>query len=315
MGAAFDLILIDPLTNLFVVLTHLFFGNAGLGIIALTLIIRIVTYPLTARQMKATRAMGVLAPRMQEINKRHKDPKRRQEETMKLYREAGVNPLGCISSMFLQIPIFIALFSVFRLSFASSPEALIELSERLYPWDYILAAVPLNDGFLWLDLSRPDPLLIPLFVALSTYVLQKMTVLPARDEKQAAQNNMMTIFMPLIFAWITLTLPSGIGLYYCLSNVIGLAMQYVYVGGGPINWRGLLGLNRDPVLPRAVESRQNQMDALSSKLGATDGDDEGPTGAPARKPRPSPDGDAQADASSPARRRRRYASGRRRGRR
>jgi YidC/Oxa1 family membrane protein insertase len=315
MGAAFDAVLIDPLTNLFVVLTHLLFGNPGLGIVALTALIRGGTYPLQVRQMKATRAMAIISPRMQEINRRYKDPKRRQEETMKLYREAGVNPLGCVSTMVVQIPIFIALFSVFRLAFAPSPEALIELSERLYGWDYIRNAVPLNDAFLWLNLATPDPLVIPLLTALSTYVLQKMTTLPARDERQQAQNNMMTLFMPLIFAFITTTLPSGIGLYYVLSNVIGLLMQYVYVGGGPINWRGLLGLNRDAVLPRAVEVRELQIDSLSRRGSDEDEDEDDSAGKAARRPRPDSDGDGQAGQSNAARRRRRYGSGRRRGRR
>src|SRR5205814_6228452 len=83
-----------------------------------------------------TRMMAAIAPRMQDIQKRYKDPKRRSEEQMKLYREAGVNPLGCFSSMILQFPILISLYSVFRLAMGASPEALISLSGRLYGLDF-----------------------------------------------------------------------------------------------------------------------------------------------------------------------------------
>ena len=74
---------------------------------------------------------------------------------------------------------------------------------------------------------------------------------------------MMNMMMPLLFGWITISLPSGLGLYYVLSNVIGVVLQYAYVGGGPINWRGLVGLSQDPVLPKALEVRQTHIDRVS----------------------------------------------------
>lgn len=303
MGAVFDLILINPLTNLFVLLTNLL-GNAGLAVIVITVIIRIATLPLTLKQMQSTRAMGAMAPRIQEIQKKYKDPRRRSEEQMKLYREAGINPLGCLSSMLLQFPILIALYTTFRLTLGDSPEALVNLSNRLYDWEFLRAGLPLNEHFLWLDLGRPDRFVIPVTVAASTYVFQKMSMLPPVDEKQRAQNQMMNILMPLIFGWITMTLPSGLGLYYVLSNVIGMLMQYFYVGRGSFNWRALVGLSSEPVLPKAVESRNAQLEAMR-KIGRTEDEEE-----PAAKP--SQDGQR---ASTNGRRRRRYASGKRRGRR
>src|SRR5262245_61196442 len=122
----FDTFLINPLTNLFVLLSHVT-GNAGIGVIILTIVIRLVTLPLTLRQMHSTRMMAALSPRMQEIQKRYKDPKRRSEEQMKLYREAGINPLGCFSSMLLQFPILIALYRTFSVAVGEAPEALIKV--------------------------------------------------------------------------------------------------------------------------------------------------------------------------------------------
>ncbi len=294
----FNTFLIDPLTNLFVFLATLT-GNAGIGVILLTIIIRLITLPLTLKQMHSTRMMAAMSPRMAEIQKRHKDPKRRSEEQMKLYKEAGINPLGCFSSMILQFPILIALYRTFSFAVGEAPEALIKVSNRLYPWDYLRSDMPLPAHFFWLHLGRPDPIILPVLVAATTYVLQKLTVLPTADEKQRAQNSMMNMMMPLIFGWITINLPSGLGLYYVLSNVIGAVMQYVYIGGGPFNWRALVGLSQEPVLPRALDVRMAQMSAMS-KIGQPE-EESAEAAAP--------------DKETAARRRRRYANGRRRGRR
>src|SRR5581483_908311 len=123
IGWVFATFLINPLTNLYVLLSALT-GNAGFGVILLTIFIRVVTLPTTLKQMHTTRMMAAINPRMQEIQKRYKDPKRRSEEQMKLYKEAGINPLGCFSGMLLQFPILIALYRVFSLAVGESPESL-----------------------------------------------------------------------------------------------------------------------------------------------------------------------------------------------
>jgi YidC/Oxa1 family membrane protein insertase len=299
----FNLFLITPLTNLFVLLTTLT-GNAGIAVIILTLMIRGLTLPLTLKQMHSTRTMMALGPRQQEIQKRYKDPKRRQQEMMKLYREAGINPLGCFSSMLIQLPILISLYRTFIIAVGESPESLIRLSERIYGWDYLRSNLPLPADFLWLHLGRPDPLVLPLLVALSTYTLQKMSTLPTTDEKQRAQASMMNLMMPLLFGWITLTLPSGLGLYYALSNLIGMGMQYAYVGGGPINWHALIGLSQEPVLPRALEQRDAQRERYSNMGRSADDDDEDESEDGAEEPVTKP-------ATGGRRRRRRYGRGRR----
>jgi len=298
----FNLFLITPLTNLFVLLTTLT-GNAGVAVIILTLIIRAITMPLTLKQMHSTRTMMALGPRQQEIQKRYKDPKRRQQEMMKLYREAGINPLGCFSSMLIQLPILISLYRTFIIAVGEAPESLIRLSERIYGWDYLRSNLPLPADFLWLHLGRPDPFALPLIVALSTYSLQKMSTMPSTDEKQRAQASMMNLMMPLLFGWITLTLPSGLGLYYALSNIIGMVMQYAYVGGGPINWRALVGLSQEPVLPRAVEQREAQR-VRYSQLGKSDEDGQ-------EEPEDESEEAKEKPATGGKRRRRRYGRGRR----
>ena len=306
IGDLFDVLLITPLTNLFVLLTTVT-GNAGIAVIILTILIRLLTLPLTLKQMHSTRAMMAVQPRMQDIQKRYKDPKRRQQEMMKLYREAGINPLGCFGSLLLQMPILIALYRVFIITVGESPESLIRLSERIYGWDYLRTNLPLPADFLWLHLGQPDAFILPLLVALSTYTLQKMSTMPTTDEKQRAQASMMNLMMPLIFGWITLTLPSGLGLYYALSNIIGMVMQYAYVGGGPVNWRALVGLSQDAVLPRAVEYREKQRDRFMGLGKSGDDDDDGDED-------DGTDEEPHDSSTTPAtrrRRRRRYGRGRR----
>ncbi len=313
IGDLFTFFLTTPLINLFVLLTTVT-GSAGIAVILLTIIIRMVTFPLTVKQMHSTRMMAAMQPRMQEIQKRYKDPKRRSQEQMKLYREAGINPLGCISSMLLQFPILIALYRTFVVAVGEAPESLLQLSGRLYDIPYLRTGLPLPADFLWLHLGRPDPFILPLLVAMSTYLLQKMSTMPAMDERARAQAQMMNFLMPLIFGYITITLPSGLGLYYVLSNIIGIAMQYIYVGGGPINWRAIVGLSQAPVLPRAMELRQKNIDRVKN-LGTSDEeeepeeDDEPSAGAAAAARKPN-----RPDTGNPGggkRRRRRYNRGQR----
>jgi YidC/Oxa1 family membrane protein insertase len=304
----FNNFLINPLTNLFVLLAN-FTGSAGVGVILLTIFIRIITLPPTLRQMHTTRMMAALQPRMAEIQKRYKDPRRRSQEQMKLYKEAGVNPLGCFSGMLLQFPILISLYRTFSLAVGEAPESLISLHDRLYPWDYLRSGLPLHSDFLWLHLGRPDPIILPVLVAATTYVLQKVTMMPANDEKARAQASMMNMMMPLLFGWITINLPSGLGLYYVLSNLIGVVLQYAYVGGGPINWRGLVGLSQDPVLVKALEVRQAQIDRVSRMNRNDDEEDDDEDASPAERVVKA------TQTGAAAARRRRYQGGRRRGRR
>ncbi len=273
IGDIFDLLLITPITNTFVLLTTLT-GNAGIAVILLTILIKFVTLPLQLKQLHGMRAMQSVQPRMQEINKRYKDPRRRQQEMMKLYREAGVNPLGCLSGLLIQMPILIALYRVFFVSVGDTPEALVRLSEKIYSWEFLRSGLPLPTDFLWMNMGTPDTLVMPLAVAVSMYTMQKLTQMPTTDEKQRAQQNMMNLMLPLMFGFFTIQWPSALGLYWALSNTISMVIHYFYVGGGPINWRALVGMSQEAVLPRAAAARQQQRDRIDNNLDQSDDEDE-----------------------------------------
>jgi YidC/Oxa1 family membrane protein insertase len=235
--ALWDLVFINPITNALIVLNNIVLGNFGVAIILFTLLMRLLTMPLTARQIRSSRALSTLQPKIQELQKKHKDPKRRQEETMKLYREAGVNPLGCLLPMLVQFPIWIALYRALRITVGGTPEGFLSLSQRLYPWGYIEQALPLKTTFLWMDLGQPDTSLILAFIVFaSTYVQQRLATPPTTDPRTQSTNQMMLWMMPLMFAFFTLQVPSGLGVYWAVSNIVGVILY----GPEPVNGRPIL---------------------------------------------------------------------------
>ncbi len=260
-----DALFINPLINSLIFLDRLVLGQFGLAILLFTLLLRVATLPFTLRQLHSTRAMQTLQPRMQEIQKKYKDPKRRQEETMKLYREGGINPLGCIFPMAIQMVVFIALYRALVHLVGGSPESLIGLAERVYPWSFLTQSVPLDQHFLWLNLGRADSTFaLPLLVGISTYVQQKLSVTPSTTPQQQQQQQMMAWMMPLLLVWITLSLPSGVGVYWVASNVFSLFASYYVYGRRAISWRQIFlpgptpapAARRPPPQERASEEEE-----------------------------------------------------------
>ena len=239
-----------PMTNGLVLFYSVLAGNFGLAIIAFTVVIRIFMYPLTMKQLKATRSMQQLQPRMKDLQERYKNDKQRlQREQMKMFKEAGVNPIGCLGPILIQFPIWIGLFYAIRDTVADTPERLIGLSNSLYSWlPMVDGAVPLNGRFLWMDLGLPDPspIIMPLLVGGSMWVVQKMAATPSLDPRQQSTTSMMNWMMPVMFGFWTLAFPSGLAVYWVASNLISIALQYRVTG-----WGGLRKEARAPV-PAAV---------------------------------------------------------------
>jgi YidC/Oxa1 family membrane protein insertase len=223
----------NPVLNVLVALSQLLSGNFGLAIIALTIIVRLISWPLTKRQLNSTRALQDMQPKIQELQKKYgKNQQKLQQEMMKLYKEAGVNPLGCLWPMLVQFPIWIALYQAIMRALATTPDNLLDLANRLYSWDIVNQAIPLNSKFLWLDLSQPDPYwILAIIVGGTMWVQQKMTQAPAVDPAQQSTSRMMLLMMPLMFGFLTLLFPSGLALYWAVSNIIGIITQYFFTGG------------------------------------------------------------------------------------
>lgn len=249
--------------NSTVVLYRLLFNNYGLAIIVFTLLLRFVTLPLMLRQVKSQRKMTLLQPRINEVSKKYKDPKRRSEETMKLYKEVGANPAGCLLPMLIQFPIWIALYDVIRYVLGSTPESLIDLSARLYPWSLIQHAVPLNNHFLFWDMGKSDQtFLLPVLVGGSMWLQQKLTMnqagMATGNQQQNQTNQMLLWMMPLMFGWFTLTVPSGLGLYWLISNIAGVIMNYYVFGWKGTSWAKILLTSGSPAPQPALQANRGR---------------------------------------------------------
>lgn len=233
MAELWNSIILEPVLNSLIALCTMLGHNFGFAIIVLTIVVRFALYPLTVRQTRSTKAMQALQPRMQELKKKYgKNQQRLQQETMKLYKEAGINPLGCLWPMLIQLPIWIALYQSIMQALASTPENLLNLSQHLYSWAVVGQAVPLNEQFLWLRLSQPDSnLILAILVGGTMWVQQKMVTPPATDPSQRSMTQMTTLMMPLMFGMFTLSFPSGLALYWVVSNIIGIVIQYFVAGG------------------------------------------------------------------------------------
>ena len=238
-----NLIVLHPILNFLVVLTNVLFHNFGLAIIALTIIVRLVILPLTVYQLRSSKkmseGMNEIKPKLEQIKKKYaKNPQKLQQETMKLYKEAGISPLGCLSSpmlisLIIQMPIYIGLYRAVVQALAVTPQDFLGLSQSLYSWSIVNQALPVSGQFLWLNLANADPFFVlPILVAATMWVSQKMITQPPTDPQQQSMNTMMQIMMPLMFGFITLTLPAGLGLYFVISGIASIVIQYFVYGWG-----------------------------------------------------------------------------------
>ena len=183
----------------------------GFPIILLTILIKIVTYPLTVKQVKSMKAMQDIQPKMKKIQEKYKNnPQMLQQKTGELFREAGVNPLAGCLPLLVQMPILMGMYyALFNFTFPSEAAA----------------------AFYWLpNMSEPDPLyILPVLSALTTFIQQKMT----STEMNAQMKIMMTV-MPLFIGWISLNFPSGLVLYWVTMNIVQIIQQWwMYRSEGP----------------------------------------------------------------------------------
>ena len=183
----------------------------GFPIILLTILIKLVTYPLTVKQVKSMKAMQEIQPKMKKIQEKYKsDPQMLQQKTGELFREAGVNPLAGCLPLLVQMPILMGMYyALFNFTFPSAEAA----------------------AFFWLpSMSEPDPYyILPVLSAATTFLQQKMT----SSEMTGEMKIMMTV-MPLFIGWISLTFPSGLVLYWVTMNVVQIIQQWwMYRSEGP----------------------------------------------------------------------------------
>jgi YidC/Oxa1 family membrane protein insertase len=181
------------------------FRNWGVAIIFLTILVKLVLLPLTYRQMVSAEQMKKLQPKIDEIRKKWADDRERQNlETMKVYQEAKVNPLGGCFPLLVQMPVWFALFTTLRNSF------------EIYREPFIAP--------LWADLTYKDPTyVLPLALGVTMILTQRLQPQVGMDPTQA---KLMTYVMPAFFSLLMLNYPAGLALYIFTNNLLTIAQTY-----------------------------------------------------------------------------------------
>lgn len=237
IGAIFDAILVVPMMWGLQELAHLT-GSAGLAIILFTLFIRALLLPFSLYQSKAQKAMMALQPELKAIQQKYRnDRERLTQETMRVYKEHGVNPAAGCLPLLLQLPVFYGLYyALFNLG--RDPNLAGSRGVEAF-----------REPFLWLpSLAQPDaihlplpgleavpiPGPLPLFMAATQYYMSKMMQTPTSDPQMESMNRMMTIFMPLMLLFFGVTFPSGLVLYWAASNLFSIVQQGFVTGWSPL---------------------------------------------------------------------------------
>lgn len=226
----FTTFLVQPIYNLFVFLLGLMpFGDAGLAIIAMTLIMRAVLYPIFTSSIRTQMGMAAMQPELDSVSERFKDDKEAlTRERMALLKKYKVNPFAGFGALIVQLVVLIALyFALFREGFPVINEALL----------YSFVSVPgqVSTTFFGLvDLLSPHHVVLALLVGATQYLAIRLTLrrtpTPSRPEKQAAhrlQTNMMLYFMPGLMAVVSYTFPAAVGLYFVVGNLVSLLQEWI----------------------------------------------------------------------------------------
>ena len=236
VGQIWKLVAVQPIINLLLVLSHYLFNNFGLGLIGLTILSKAILYPVSLKQMRTTRAMQEIQPKLIELQRKYaRDKQRLAREQMALYKEAGASPIGCAVPLLIQLPIMIALYQAITRILATFPDDFLGLSQYLYPVSIVYSKLPLESNFLWLNLSVPDQFyILPVLTGVTMWVQQKQISVKSPDPQQESQQKIMLWTMPFLFTYIALSFPSGLALYWVLSSVISIIMQYFTSGWGDL---------------------------------------------------------------------------------
>jgi YidC/Oxa1 family membrane protein insertase len=212
--------------------------NYGLSIILFTILVKVLLLPLTIKQTKSTKAMQDIQPKIQEIQTKYKDkPEKQQQEIMKIYTEAKINPLAGCLPLLIQMPILIALFSVLR-----EPVTYGVFADQA---QFVNAA----KGFLWIkDLTTPDYILAILSGA-TTFLMQ--TLMMPKDQQQGSMKIMTYVMSAMMLFW-GFSFPAGLTLYWTIGNVFAIGQHYLIMN--PL--RAKLAVSKEEVVDEKPRNKK-----------------------------------------------------------
>jgi YidC/Oxa1 family membrane protein insertase len=231
------LAIIEPFANGIGFLLSFVYGyvpSYGSSIAILTVIINIIIFPLTLRQTRSTKRMQDVQPELKRLQKKHKDNKEElNKEIAAFYKEKGINPLGCVVPLLVQMPVWFALFRVLRepLLFIPKSESLffdLENNANILFFNMDLQ-IPASEISTWVE-RVPYIIVILMVVATALFQQQQITKKQGKsDNPQAQQMQMIGKVMPVFFGFISWTLPSGLVIYFLTGNIFRIGQQALII--------------------------------------------------------------------------------------
>lgn len=246
-----DSLILDPMINALLYIYNLLGPTLGIpfafgfAIIVFTILIRLLTLPLTVKQQQSMQAQMALQKdkRYIKIQEKYKDNRAKlQEEQLKLFQEMGINPLSGCLPLVIQFPILFGLYGAIIRALADTPVQLLEFSRHIYS-SVSSAIIPLQSNFLWMDLGQPERLplkfleglgplsdglpVLAIVVVITTYLQTKLTSAPTAGAQGAGMSQVMSLYMPLIVGWLAYSFAAGLAVYFVVSNLLGIVQAVV----------------------------------------------------------------------------------------
>lgn len=267
MGNIFDTLLVYPITNVLVAIylgletLHIPYA-LGFAIILLTIVVRFILYPFTHSQLKASHKMQKVAPHLSRVKEKHKgDNARIQQETMKLYKEHGINPLSGCLPVLLQLPIIWGLYTVLHKIVTLEPKAIVSEVNKIVYSDSLWLSHAWDTHFFGVSLAHtpsdlmktigPIVLLVPILTGVFQFIQSKMMIPPVekvevkkgkteekkKDDFATAFQTQSLYLFPAMIGFFSFTFPVGLSLYWNTFTIFGILQQYRISGwGGLSDW-------------------------------------------------------------------------------
>ncbi len=230
IGNIFNLILVKPLLNLLVGIYNVIPGHDfGVAIIILTILVRLILYPLAQSGIKSQKALSEIQPEIKALQKKYKDNKEKQsQELMKLYKEKHINPAGGCLPLLIQLPVLIALFQVLRKGVTGEGGALL--------YGFVSHPAAINPLFIGLINLGTASIVLAILAGITQFIQGKMLA-PAsasqgsgdKGDFSSSLNKQMVYTMPIFTLLIALRFPAGLSLYWVVSNVFTIFQQYLII--------------------------------------------------------------------------------------
>lgn len=252
IGYLFNIIFSFPILNVLMLLDHVF-GDFGLSIIVLTLVVRLCLFPLTLKQLRSTKATQAIQPLVADLKKKYPDQREQYAEMQRLYKEYGINPVAGCLPLVVQMPIIYGLYRAMEIILTPTGGhlSLADLNNLIYPFlpkfqvlpTFTLSWFTFIDSHWFITLAQPDPThILPVLAGLATFAQLRMSQARAAQQRptggksdmMANQMQIMSFVMPFITFFIALNFPAGLALYWTTTSVFSMVQQYFVTGWGSL---------------------------------------------------------------------------------